>query len=698
MGIDRLQRSDPVSHSWLWYCCNCSPVHGPSDSALLERCLECQHERCNNCAIDITRNRNGRPVVIRSIASFNAFSAQPPSGSIATVRTTQSLPTQAREIQSSVELPVTNPSNSLLSIIQAKYGSEGNISMLSDPSDLPLVWHRMIVPPLAEKLQSTEFTDCCGSGFTISMLHGGNINRRKIHVMTWRPMSTSLQQKISEYTLTLFPRDFPCGISSTSFMFTTGIVTRLASVRGTSNKDLDQICEPRNPFLYDEPRMGDSIGLALGYGDDECTATLRPCLKIGTEDFWLTNLHPFATAIAEDPQWAEKIKPIEHPSPEDQKLCKHMETIDEHSRPLKLILGELTPYSSGPAYQTVKTSCDPYWEDNYLQPESVVTDWALCLAQGPRANVLRRSPVCQAVTESPPVISNISRVLNSATVYSTGRTSGFQQGQICFLPTFVSGRANSTGKGTYEWFVEQDGSTEFEDSWIKGGIGISGDSGAPVVDAHSHVFYGHVWGRNQYWGDGPRVAYFTPVMDIFEDIQQVLWGEKGNLNPPQLLFSDDSVLALPSQLVCKMCAETCYSANARDDLEDLLRTTSPSPAISEDLRKAESVSTGRHSVLEEEISTPKFDSEPRIGDGMDYSALAEEYPLDLPMPEWPLANDELLQETPNDGYIYPMEIGDEDLYGRYYTTTRSNARRKRKLPTEFDDGSIHQLGKRLLAA
>ena len=95
-----------------------------------------------------------------------------------------------------------------------------------------------------------------------------------------------------------------------------------------------------------------------------------------------------------------------------------------------------------------------------------------------------------------------------------------QFGQIGLCPAFVTGgrNGNGTGRNTCEWFTEQRPADDDEERWIKGGIGISGDSGAGVVDDETNDLYGHIWGRNKYWGEGERVTYFTPILDVFNVI------------------------------------------------------------------------------------------------------------------------------------------------------------------------------------
>jgi hypothetical protein len=113
--------------------------------------------------------------------------------------------------------------------------------------------------------------------------------------------------------------------------------------------------------------------------------------------------------------------------------------------------------------------------------------------------------------------------------------------------------AESTGSAidTREWFVEAPDDEDDEDSWIIGGIGVEGDSGAGIVDCEADAFYGHLWGRNQYSGEGPRITYFTPAHDIFADIQEKCMELGRGLSLDAQ--NNDSVRIIPSLPVCEEC-------------------------------------------------------------------------------------------------------------------------------------------------
>ena len=90
-----------------------------------------------------------------------------------------------------------------------------------------------------------------------------------------------------------------------------------------------------------------------------------------------------------------------------------------------------------------------------------------------------------------------------------------------------------------------------EEGWIESGIGISGDSGAAILDQETDHLYGHLWGRNEYRAgrSTPRVTYFTPIDDIFDDIEEKF---SGTIRP-RLPQPSEASTPLPSAPMCQQC-------------------------------------------------------------------------------------------------------------------------------------------------
>lgn len=326
----------------------------------------------------------------------------------------------------------------------------------------------------------------------------------------------------------------------TSFVFSVGQIERTTWARGLAKEMPDDVCAPRNPFAFTTPAMGDSIGIHGGDDFEDSTATLGPCVTVDGGSYWLGNFHPFLDAYQ-----SLGTVGVEHPSPQDRTRCVE-DGHDAMSPESNFKLGDLM-VTSGLNLKTTRVSHDNYWEDLGKEPPLVVTDWALISSSSSRANILRRFPSDTQSSLKEPIINTTSSIEPGAPVISSGRTSGYQRGQICEIPAYVSGEENGTQKATREWFIEDP--SDAEEAWIRGGIGVEGDSGAPVIDAETNDLVGQVWGRNRYWGPGPRHTFFTPIMDIFDDIQE----KCGQDTRPSLPQHRDEADRFPVYPSCRQC-------------------------------------------------------------------------------------------------------------------------------------------------
>ncbi|KAH6654896.1 hypothetical protein BKA67DRAFT_517703 [Truncatella angustata] len=414
----------------------------------------------------------------------------------------------------------------------------------------PVVWEHGVLPFLVELMPKW-----CGPGHVISVIRGKKRDARRICIMTATPMSKARKIMIAGHVRDLLPDAYRGNIN---FVFSVGDVERLTWARGLSKDMPDDICIPRNPFCYVSPQMGDSIGMVLPDGDT--TATLGPCLKIGDAAFWLANFHPFVEAdLNGDPV------NVEHPSPEDRDRCSSENHDALDSAEIDVRLGTLTA-TSGYDLKTTRITHDPYWEDCEKEPPLVVTDWSLISSKSRQANMLRKFPSTATPQRDVPITKS-SSVVPGVEVCSTGRTSGFKHGQVCEIPAYLDGRKNGTGKATREWFIEEQFENESEESWIRGGMGVPGDSGAAVVDCETNALIGQLWGRNKYFGPGPRLTFFTPVFDIFDDIQE----RCGEQTRPQLPQYREEADRWPAYPICRPCFDLQeYMASRRSSRESLI--------------------------------------------------------------------------------------------------------------------------------
>jgi hypothetical protein len=344
-----------------------------------------------------------------------------------------------------------------------------------------------------------------------------------------------------------------------SFLFPVGTVDRTYGTscwaRGLSREHMDDVCIPRNPFYFPNPCMGDSIGVSGTEEFEEATATLGPCVSVGGGSYWLANFHPFVDAY----QSAHPIA-VEHPSAQDRAICVS-ESHDAVASKSSFNIGNVQ-VTSGMGLKTTRITHDPYWEEYCTEQPLVVTDWALIDSHSSHANILRRFPIDypnRAAPEPESLVRSTSAVVPGASVVSSGRTSGYGSGQVCEIPAYVSGDENGTEKATREWFIEEAYPYDNEEEWIRGGIGVHGDSGAAVIDAESRCLVGQLWGRNKYWGPGPRHTFFTPIADIFDDIQE----KCGQQSRPQLPQHRNEGDCYPVEPPCRTCYDMYRNLDSR---------------------------------------------------------------------------------------------------------------------------------------
>ena len=421
------------------------------------------------------------------------------------------------------------------------------------PDNFPLVFEHAVLPFLTEFIPKWS-----GPRHVISCTRGRKMHSRRICIMTTAMLSRTRKIIIAQHVSDLLPEEHR---RSVSFVFSVGQISRAACwARGLGRAMPDDVRFPRNPYFFNTPCMGDSIGAPGEGAVPESTATLGPCLRANGGLYWLVNFHPFMDAYHERAR-----VDMEHPSPQDRESClgeKH----DAMAETTSFKLGRLA-VTSGLNLKTTRLSHDPYWKESGKAAPLVVTDWALIAASGSssnRANMLRRFPSETLPPVAEPLVTTVSPgVPAGAMVISSGRTSGYQRGQVCEIPAYVSAEENGTGKATREWFVEEPISPSTlalpswagsnEDAWIRGGIGAEGDSGAAIVDAETNSLVGQLWGRNKYWGPGPRITFFTPTADILDDIHEKC-GLQERPELPQTRDDSDRYAAFPS---CRRC----YDAN-----------------------------------------------------------------------------------------------------------------------------------------
>ncbi|TDZ13985.1 hypothetical protein C8035_v002968 [Colletotrichum spinosum] len=446
--------------------------------------------------------------------------------------------------------------------------SRARSSRLIESAVFPLIWEHGVLPFLVEFLPKW-----CGPNHVVSVTRGNTIASRRICIMTKQKPSLARRVIIAGHVRDLLPETHRPNVT---FVFSIGSVTRLTWAR--------------------DPCMGDSIGIEGSEHFEESTATLGPCLVVGGGSCWLANFHPFIDAY----QHHDSVT-VQHPSPGDRSHCvaKRHDVLPDSD----FALGKLIA-TSGIDLKTTRISHDAYWEDNDKEPPLVVTDWILISSRSQQANILRHFPSETMPLLKTTPVKTTSSITPGAAVISTGRTSGQQRGQICEIPAYVNAETSGTGKSTREWFVEEPFSAGSDtESWIRGGIGVEGDSGAAIVDVETNSLVGQLWGRNTYFGPGPRLTFFTPINDIFDDIQE----RCGQQSRPKLPQYREEAECYPVHPSCRTCYDLRTYLDCRRSSRESLRSIvgrldsdhgEPSIEGTSELATPKDVSWGRHAIDE----------------------------------------------------------------------------------------------------
>ncbi|KAF5002681.1 hypothetical protein FGRMN_219 [Fusarium graminum] len=456
----------------------------------------------------------------------------------------------------------------------------GRASRRIETTSFPLVFEHSILPFLSEYLPIWV-----GPRHVVTVTRGKSPQMKRICIMAPKAISRARKIIIASHVQDLIPTNFS---KLVSFVFAQGEITRTVTwARGLGRDHKDDICTARNPYFFRDPCMGDSIGVTGNGVFEDSTATLGPCLTVGGGSYWLGNFHPFVEAY----QQLSQVQ-VEHPSSQDRKRCIN-EGHDAMAEETSFNLGKLE-VTSGLNLKTTRISHDPYWDECDMDKPLLVTDWALIGSRTSQANILRRFPSETQPPTQEPIVTTTTAIVPGADVLSSGRTSGHQRGQICEIPAYVSGEENQTQKATREWFIEEPWPQDDEDAWIRGGIGVNGDSGAGVVDMNTHGLVGQVWGRNSYWGPGQRITYFTPIADILDDIQE----KCGQQSRPQLPQHRDEANCFPLHPSCRQCFDLRVYLNSsrrssRMSLQSMIMGTGDGD---QDLTSIEAVS---------ELATPR---------------------------------------------------------------------------------------------
>jgi hypothetical protein len=260
-----------------------------------------------------------------------------------------------------------------------------------------------------------------------------------------------------------------------------------------------------NAHYFSEPSLGASIGPKC-CGD--IAGTLGGFVMINGSAYGLTASHIFEAALKKRNQTSQIIE-VEHPAPGDQPQCTNSLLSSKCSKPTSFHFGRLHAWSGRIRRRTTTFDNICEVEDEH---KLVEIDWALVRVEKPGINTLP-TPSIRGV-ESRKYVETTCRVVGCAEVQCVGRTSGYGLGFISEVPglqTFKDGVRHR------EWAIEKHDSLSVK-RWNLEGIGVRGDSGAWLIDRESNALVGQIWGTNKAGRGKPRIAFFTPIEDVFSDI------------------------------------------------------------------------------------------------------------------------------------------------------------------------------------
>lgn len=369
-------------------------------------------------------------------------------------------------------------------------------------------WREQVLPNIKSLLRAGE-----DKSLSTTLLRQGKTAGDSVSVVRIQSSKPRSEEREGEIIRAI--TQFLIPVPAPYIFFVTGTIKRTAR-----RSDLDIVpCAARNTAFLRRPPMGVSIGIE---GSVKDTATLGGYIYLDDKPHILTVHHLFT-----DDETGEVFKPgtaITQPSLQEVKElgemwdrlrssgeCFHLECARKAFEDLKACLPQFS-------FGHLERSSGYRNRPSKHGSSNVEMDWAICKVDNRRvgSNI---SP-CEGH-----FCRDTSLVTPGGHVFAIGRTSGQQNGTIngCTTSLFLRNDDGSY-RESEEWAILRPES-QGEETWVTNGIGVSGDSGAWILEHRTDALVGQVWGRDfQDGGDdddtGEIITYFTPIGDIFDDILQ----------------------------------------------------------------------------------------------------------------------------------------------------------------------------------
>lgn len=424
---------------------------------------------------------------------------------------------------------------------------------VSIDSALITAWKSLVLPHIAKIVPPDD-----DSSITASLVRRGTTakdSRPVIRIQTSKPRSAQQREDITkkiQKRLSAF--------ESIQITFAVGSVRRTAQ-----RSDLEVLpCAAQNTGFSPRPPMGVSIGVG---GSTRDTATLGGYIYVDNIPHILTVHHLFAdeeakitykpgTAVTQ-PSWQE-VKDFSE-SWEGIRVSRepfHPACIRKAFEKMKSCLhsfsfGCLT-HSSGFRNRVARDG------------SNVEMDWAICKVEGSRVG-------CNVTPCNTRWCENAVEVVPGGDVFAVGRTSGNQDGVVNgFTTYFCQQNEDGTYRESEEWTILRSDDCA-EENWISSGIGVDGDSGSWILEKETSNVIGLVWGRNHKEGENNDeiFTYFTPILDIFEDIREITGASTISIYKPksncladtdreqqvvQGRIMDSRISSQLSKKICRICS------------------------------------------------------------------------------------------------------------------------------------------------
>lgn len=386
------------------------------------------------------------------------------------------------------------------------------------------IWEDEALPRLKETMVKGNITDY---NISIQADYGEYGVLRIVEVVTRKRLPDNTNQELRTNVSKIFTPERSLHVT---ISFTIGVVKRTS---GTE----EPYASPGNARYHSPLMVGDSVGFEKG----EYAATIGPAIKWGDRTGCLVNFHLFHGAPGVNEEQEAPECHLVHPA-----------GIDCPTGTVPVRIAKIGAHSGYRMYRTQRASRSFQEFAPKVPPDErrVETDWAFCDLEGEGLllhNCIRYAPDGREVEpHSSPMSETMSISPKLRMVRCTGRSSGFRYAVVCETPIIV--QQGPDQPTTREWYLENAPGLLAVEKWNAGGIGIPGDSGAAIIDDETRAFIGHVWGRNHYEEDaptGPRLAYFSHAMDIFDDFES----RYPAMGRPRLRTDTDTTSSAPIQPV-----------------------------------------------------------------------------------------------------------------------------------------------------